>query len=39
MEKINLIAVTGPTAGGKTAFAAQLAHLFGRKLQQVIPFI
>lgn len=26
MEKINLIAITGPTAGGKTAFAAQLAH-------------
>ena len=25
MHKINLITVTGPTAGGKTAFAAQLA--------------
>jgi tRNA dimethylallyltransferase len=32
MEKINLIAVAGPTAGGKTAFAAQLAHRLGGEI-------
>jgi tRNA dimethylallyltransferase len=29
---VNLIVVTGPTAGGKTAFAARLAQMFGGEI-------
>jgi len=32
MSKLNLITVTGPTAGGKTSFAAHLAKLLGSEI-------